>query len=82
MIGNDLVRYLWITSFAILAAGAAFLAGAMFGALGPIALVCGLLLLWTGVVKIVVLRIWKQSLASPGSSLRADGAETMGRSPG
>jgi hypothetical protein len=76
------VRYLWMTSFAILAAGAALLAGAIFGALGPIALVCGLLLVWTGVVKIVVLRIWKRSLASPGSSHRADGAETLSRSPG
>jgi hypothetical protein len=30
--------------------------------LGPIAMICGVLLLWSGVVKAIVLRIWRTTL--------------------
>jgi hypothetical protein len=32
--------------------------------LGPIAFVCGVLLLWSGIVKAIVLRIWRTTLSS------------------
>ena len=32
--------------------------------LGPIAFVCGALLLWTGIVKAIVLRIWRTTLSA------------------
>jgi hypothetical protein len=39
--------------------------------LGPIALVCGVLLLWSGIVKAIVLRIWHTTLSAP-SALEPD----------
>jgi hypothetical protein len=83
--GRFLVRYLWITSYMILFAGVALLAGGLIGILGPIALVGGLLLLWTGIVKIVVLRIWKRSISLHGGPFRTPKAEPvsqMSRSSG
>ncbi len=56
--------YLWMTSIAMLVGGTVLIAGKFIGLLDPIALVCGLLLLWSGIVKIVVLRIWRKSLGS------------------
>lgn len=79
------MRYLWISSFTILVAGFAVLAAGLIGLLEPIAVVLGLLLLWTGIVKIVVLRIWRRSIASPHPTLVTAKAETMSqvsRSPG
>lgn len=32
--------------------------------LGPIAFVCGALMLWTGIVKAIVLRIWSTTLSA------------------
>jgi len=43
------------------------IAGNMVAGFGPIALVCGVLLLWSGIVKAVVLRIWHRTLSSPSA---------------
>lgn len=56
------MRYLWITSFVMVVCGLALIGGKLIGVLEPIALVLGLLTLWSGIVKIVVLRIWRRSL--------------------
>ncbi len=40
------------------------IAGSVAAGLGPIALVCGVLMLWSGIVKAIVLRIWHTTLNS------------------
>lgn len=42
------------------------IAGGVTAGLGPIAFVCGVLMLWSGIVKAIVLRIWRATL-NPGS---------------
>jgi hypothetical protein len=54
----------------VTAVGALIAGGAVAG-LGPIALVCGVLLLWSGIVKAIVLRIWHTTLSAP-SALEPD----------
>jgi len=49
----------------MIVAGVALAVGGRLFGLGPIALVCGVLIFWSGVVKIVVLHIWKSTLSSP-----------------
>lgn len=44
--------------------GAALISGGVVAGLGPVAFVCGALLLWSGVVKAIVLRIWHTTLNS------------------
>ncbi len=44
--------------------GLLLIAGSGAARLGPIALVCGVLMLWSGIVKVVVLRIWQTTLTS------------------
>ncbi len=56
------MRYLWITSYVMVGCGIALIGGRAVGMLDPIALVLGLLALWSGIVKLVVLRIWQKSL--------------------
>jgi hypothetical protein len=46
--------------------GVVLLAGSIAIGFGPIAFVCGALMLWTGIVKAIVLRIWRTTL-SPDS---------------
>ena len=43
-------------------AGAVLIAGGAVAGLGPVALVGGVLLLWSGIVKAIVLRIWRTTL--------------------
>jgi hypothetical protein len=43
-------------------AGIGLVAGSAAIGLGPIAFVSGALLLWTGIVKAIVLRIWRATL--------------------
>ena len=43
--------------------GLVLVAGSVAIGLGPIAFVCGALLLWTGIVKAIVLRIWRATLS-------------------
>jgi hypothetical protein len=42
--------------------GVVLVAGSVAIGLGPIAFVCGALMLWTGIVKAIVLRIWRTTL--------------------
>jgi hypothetical protein len=44
--------------------GIALIAGSGTAGFGPIALVCGILMLWSGIVKVIVLRIWQTTLSS------------------
>jgi hypothetical protein len=62
------MRYLWVVSFTMIAVGIALTVGMISGLLGTIALVCGVLLLWSGVVKVIVLRIWQSSLTPQKAS--------------
>ena len=57
-------RYFWIITAAFIVGGVALVSGSVVAGLGPIALICGLLLLWSGVVKAIVLRIWRITLNS------------------
>ena len=43
--------------------GVLLVAGSVAMGLGPIAFVCGALMLWTGIVKAIVLRIWRTTLS-------------------
>ena len=46
--------------------------------MGPITFVCGVLLLWSGIVKMVVLRIWRGTLsANPSGAGFNDAAKSM-----
>jgi hypothetical protein len=45
--------------------GGMLIAGGAVAGLGPIALVSGVLLLWSGIVKAIVLRIWHTTLSAP-----------------
>jgi hypothetical protein len=56
------MRYLWLTSFAMVAIGTLLIAAKAAGYLETVALVAGMLLIWSGIVKVVVLRIWRSSL--------------------
>ena len=68
------VRYFWIVSAAMVSLGVALILGSLVAGLGPIALICGVLLLWSGVVKVIVLRIWRATIATHDStnSMRID----------
>jgi hypothetical protein len=48
---------------ALVAGGVVLVTGGVTAGLGPIALVCGVLMLWSGVVKVIVLRIWRTTLS-------------------
>ena len=65
-------------------AGVALVVGGVLAGLSPVALVCGILLLWTGIVKIIVLRIWRGTLHHhPSSGIAAfnDGSQTAPEPP-
>lgn len=62
------MRYLWLVSFTMVAAGIVLIAAYLAGIVEVIALVAGVLLLWSAVVKVIVLRIWRWSLSMPGVS--------------
>ena len=63
--GMVFVRYLWLTSGVMIVVGVSLAVAASVMSLGPIPLICGLLLLWSGIVKVVVLRIWQKELTNP-----------------
>jgi hypothetical protein len=79
------MRYLWITSIGMIACSLALIGGNLIGRLEPVALICGLMLLWSGVVKIIVLRIWHSSLKlgrdSPAPARPANPSRAPGRHP-
>lgn len=59
------MKYLWIITAVMLGLGIALMVAGAVGLLGPIALVTGVLLLWSAIVKAIVLRIWRSTLATP-----------------
>jgi hypothetical protein len=58
------VRWLYLISLIIVAAGGTALAAGLTG-LGALWSLAGLLLLWTGLVKIVVVEIWRRIARQP-----------------
>lgn len=59
--------------------GVALISGSVLAGLGPVAFVCGALLFWSGVVKAIVLRIWRTTLNSasaPGDVQRDSNSAT------
>lgn len=57
--------------------GAALVMASIVASLGPIPLVAGALLLWSGIVKLIVLRIWQKTLPAPSPAERATAASTV-----
>jgi len=79
------MRYLWITSAVMIALGILLIAGYLLRAFATIALIGGLLLVWSGVVKLIVLRIWRSSLGKPSVSEQyphSNSSEPTVRQPG
>lgn len=60
------MRYLWISSIVMVVAGVACIVARQLGLLDPIATILGAMLIWSGVVKLIVLRVWRTSLHRPG----------------
>ncbi|MCA9880822.1 MAG: hypothetical protein KC442_23655 [Thermomicrobiales bacterium] len=60
------MRYLWISSVVMVVAGVACILGRFTGLLDPIAMILGAMLVWSGIVKLIVLRVWRTSLHRPG----------------
>jgi uncharacterized membrane protein HdeD (DUF308 family) len=60
------MRYLWISSVTMVVAGIVCIVARALGLLDPIATILGAMLVWSGVVKIIVLRVWRTSLHRPG----------------
>jgi hypothetical protein len=60
------MRYLWISSVFMVVAGIACILARQVGLLDPIATILGAMLIWSGVVKLIVLRVWRTSLHRPG----------------
>lgn len=58
------MRYLWLITLLMLIAGLSLFAGSLLVGLGPVALIGGVLLAWSAIVKAIVLRIWRGTLAS------------------
>ncbi|HLM22102.1 MAG TPA: hypothetical protein VK390_11335 [Propionibacteriaceae bacterium] len=48
---------------AFLVVGVVLVAGSVAVGFGPVAFVCGALMLWTGIVKAIVLHIWHTTLS-------------------
>jgi hypothetical protein len=63
--------------------GVALIAGSGTAGFGPIALVCGILMLWSGIVKAIVLRIWHTTLSSDSAPdhtrINADSGTAIGQ---
>lgn len=60
------MRYLWFSSVFMVVVGVACIIARFLGLLDPIAMILGAMLVWSGVVKLIVLRVWKTSLHRPG----------------
>jgi hypothetical protein len=59
------MRYLWIIAGIMIVLGLLLALGSVTAGIGPIALVCGVLLVWSGIVKVIVLRVWQKTLHAP-----------------
>jgi hypothetical protein len=60
------MRYLWFSSIFMVVAGVACIVARYLGLLDPIATILGAMLVWSGIVKLIVLRFWRTSLHRPG----------------
>ena len=60
--------------------GIALVLGGAVAGMGPVALVCGVLLFWSGIVKVVVLRIWRATIDA-GPAAERDGLDARAKSP-
>jgi hypothetical protein len=69
------VRHLWLITATMIALGALMVLGSQAVGIGPVLLVGGLLLIWSALVKVIVLRVWRVTLGSPPlPEPRRDGA--------
>lgn len=59
------MRKLWIITATMVVCGTVLVLGSAVGGLGPIPLIGGVLLIWSGIIKVVVLRVWDTTLSSP-----------------
>lgn len=73
------MKYLWIVTLVMLGLGVALIAAGMAGTLGPIALVAGVLLVWSAIVKVIVLRIWRSTLFAPATAAEPRPSLASGR---
>jgi hypothetical protein len=69
------VKKLWLVTNIMVACGLVLAIGGAVLGFGPVALICGVLLVWSGIVKVVVLRVWKSTLP-PGPPPRPARAST------
>ncbi len=59
------MRQLWLITAVMVVVGIALVLVSLFADLGPVFLIGGILLVWSGIVKVVVLRVWRTVLSSP-----------------
>lgn len=65
------LRYLWIISAAMVMGGVALTAAGLLSLTSPIAVAAGILLTWSGIIKVIILRIWRVTLPPLASSPRS-----------
>lgn len=56
------MKKLWVVTVAMVVAGFMLVLGSAVAGLGPVGMVCGVLLIWSGIVKGIVLRVWRAIL--------------------
>ena len=56
------MKNLWLVTNVMVVCGIVLTLGAALFGLGPVALICGVLLIWSGFVKVIVLRVWRATL--------------------
>ncbi len=64
------MRLFWTITVALVVGGMVLIAGSGAAGLGPIALVCGVLMVWSGIVKAIMLRIWHTTLSADSAPNR------------
>ena len=72
------MKKLWLATNVMVVCGIVLTFGAVVFGLGPVALVCGVLLIWSGIVKVIVLRVWRATLpaAPPRNPIETDARHT------
>lgn len=60
------MKYLWISSGVMVIAGVVSILGRLVGLFDPVAFILGAMLIVSGVIKLIVLRVWTTSLHQPG----------------
>ena len=56
------MKKLWMVTVVMVVCGAVLALGGGVLGLGPVALVGGVLMFWSGLVKVIVLRVWRNTL--------------------